>query len=260
MTGREGGGAAALGRLPWFMWSLGALFFCYGFFQRVAPSVMISDLMRDFGVTAGVLGNLSAFYFYAYAGMQLPVGVVVDNWGSRRVLAGGALICSIGTLLFATATTLGPAYLGRFLIGCGAGIALMATMKLAATWLPPGHFALMSGLTGMLGMVGAVGAQAPMAAMVAHFGWRDTLSATAAGGVAIAFVNTIIMASGAAFQPLVGWLLDVNWDGRMEAGARVYTEETFQVALLPLVASNVLGILMVFFVRETHGRNLHRDG
>lgn len=90
MTGREGErGAVAVGILPWFMWSLGALFFCYGFFQRVVPSVMISDLMRDFGVGAAILGNLSAFYFYAYAAMQLPVGVLVDNWGPRRTLAGG---------------------------------------------------------------------------------------------------------------------------------------------------------------------------
>ena len=66
------------------------------------------------------------------------------------------------------------------------------------------------------------------------------------------------MASGAAFQPLVGWLLDSGWDGRMEAGARAYATETFQIALLPLVASNVVGILMVFLVRETHCRNVHR--
>jgi hypothetical protein len=81
----------------------------------------------------------------------------------------------------------------------------------------------------------------------------------ASAGVAIAFVNTVIMASGAAFQPLIGWLLDLGWDGRMEAGARVYATETFQVALLPLVVSNVVGILMVFLVRETNCRNVHRD-
>ncbi len=122
MTGRGSkSGRAAGGPLPWLMWSLGALFFCYAFFQRVAPSVLVSDLMRDFGVGAAVLGNLSAFYFYAYAGMQLPLGVLVDNWGPRRILTGGALVCGLGTLMFATADTLGPAYLGRLLVGGGAG-------------------------------------------------------------------------------------------------------------------------------------------
>ena len=63
---------------PWLVWSLAALFYCYGFFQRVAPSVMLENLMIDFGVNAAVLGNLSAFYFYAYALLQLPIGVMVD--------------------------------------------------------------------------------------------------------------------------------------------------------------------------------------
>jgi sugar phosphate permease len=80
------------------MWSLAALFFSYAFFHRVVPSVMVSDLMRDFGVGAAVLGNLAAFYFYAYASLQLPVGVLVDSWGPRRVLTAGALVCGAGTL------------------------------------------------------------------------------------------------------------------------------------------------------------------
>ena len=75
MRGRDDSGrSAAVGLLPWFMWCLGALFFGYGFFQRVAPSIMVGDLMRDFAVGAAILGNLSACYYYAYAGMQRPVG------------------------------------------------------------------------------------------------------------------------------------------------------------------------------------------
>ncbi len=197
MTGRGSkSGRAAGGPLPWLMWSLGALFFCYAFFQRVAPSVLVSDLMRDFGVGAAVLGNLSAFYFYAYAGMQLPLGVLVDNWGPRRILTGGALICGLGTLMFATADTLGPAYLGRLLVGGGAGFAFVATMKLAGTWFPPRRFALMSGLAGMMGMAGAVAGQAPMAAVVAVFGWRDTLSASAVFGIALAVAIWLVVRDG----------------------------------------------------------------
>ena len=64
MRGRHNSGrSAAVGLLPWFMWSLGALFFGYGFFLRVAPSIMVSDLMRDFAVGAAILGNLSACYY-----------------------------------------------------------------------------------------------------------------------------------------------------------------------------------------------------
>ncbi len=65
----------------WLVWGLGALSFSYAFFQRVAPSVMVGELMRDFAVGAAVLGNLSAIYLYAYAGLQVPIGLLLDRWG-----------------------------------------------------------------------------------------------------------------------------------------------------------------------------------
>lgn len=175
--------------LPWLTWSLGALLFCYGFFQRVAPSVMIDPLMRDLAVGGAVLGNLSAFYFYAYAGLQIPVGLMVDRWGPRRLLTGGALLCGLGSLLFASAEGLPLAYVGRLLIGAGAGFGFVATLKLATSWFPPERFAQVSGLTLMLGMLGGVGGQAPLAALVEATGWRGTL--TWASGLAVLLAAAI---------------------------------------------------------------------
>ena len=72
--------------LPWVMWSLGALFYFYAFFQRTAPSVMVSEVMRDFQADATAVGNLAAFYFYAYMAVQVPtVGGAIDGRpGARR--------------------------------------------------------------------------------------------------------------------------------------------------------------------------------
>ena len=67
--------------------------------RRVAPSVMVEELMRDFAVGAGVLGNLSAAYFYGYAGMQIPVGVLLDRFGPRRLIAISTLLCADGCVL-----------------------------------------------------------------------------------------------------------------------------------------------------------------
>ncbi len=172
--------------LPWIFWSLGASFYCYGFFHRVAPSVMVDRLMADFSVSAAVLGNLSAFYFYAYAGLQLPVGMLTDKFGARRILAIAALLCGVGSFFFATAETIELAYLGRFLIGAGAGFSWVGTLKVIAEWFPPRRFAMVSGMTLMLGMGGAVGGQAPLAKLVDAFGWRETLSAAAVFGLVLA--------------------------------------------------------------------------
>lgn len=176
-------------RRGWLIWGLGASFFCFGFFQRVAPSVMVADLMRDFAVGAAALGNLSAFYFYAYAGLQIPVGVMADRWGPRRLLISSAALCGAGSALFGVADGLWMASIGRLLIGAGAGFAFVCTLKLAAAWFPTHRFALLSGLTIMLGMIGGIGGQAPLAALVGAVGWRATQ--LGAAGVALLLMAAI---------------------------------------------------------------------
>jgi len=172
--------------LPWLIWAPGALFFAYGFFHRTSTSVMVSDIMRDLGVSGAVLGNLSAFYFYAYACLQIPVGVAVDRFGPRRVMTAAAGLCAAGTLLFGLAPSIEAAYAGRLLIGAGAGFALIGTFKLATEWFPPERFALITGLTATIGTLGAVGGQAPLSYAVANFGWRASMIAAAVAGGLIA--------------------------------------------------------------------------
>lgn len=161
--------------VPWLMWGFGALFYCYGFFQRVAPSVMVEELMRDFAVGAAITGTLSSLYFYTYAGLQIPVGLVLDRFGPRRVLAAAAVVSCLGSAGFAFADSLVLAYLGRALIGVGAAVTWVAALTLAGNWFSPKRFAFVSGMTMALGMAGAVGGQAPLSAAVAAVGWRGTM-------------------------------------------------------------------------------------
>lgn len=175
--------------LPWIIWGVGALFFSYGFFHRVTASAMFNDIMRDFGVTGAVLGNLSAFYFYAYASLQVPVGVAVDRFGPRRVMTAAAILCATGSLVFGLAPNITIAYAGRLLIGAGAGFALIGTFKLATIWFPPERFALITGLTATIGTLGAAGGQAPLSLAVSAFGWRETMvTAAIAGGLIAALI------------------------------------------------------------------------
>lgn len=178
MTGADAKAAAML--LPWLMWGLGALFYCYGFFQRVAPSVMVEELMRDFAVGAAITGTLSSLYFYTYAGLQIPIGLMLDKYGPRLMLTIAGLLGAAGAFAFSASETLMPAYLGRALIGIGAAVSWVGTLKLASSWFPPNRFALLTGLTMALGMAGAVGGQVPLAAAVATFGWRGTMAGAAA--------------------------------------------------------------------------------
>ncbi len=158
-----------------FIWMLGTLFYCYQFFLKVSPSVMVPELMRTFQVDALTLGRISAFYFYAYAGMQIPVGLLLDRFGARRLLFVSSLLCTLGCLCFAKALTIPLAELGRLIIGMGAAFALISTLKLMSNWLPAKRIAFFSGLTLAAGMLGAILGETILSTLVDNLGWRSSL-------------------------------------------------------------------------------------
>jgi len=187
------GPIAAQHRRPGFTayagWFLAAAFFFYAWILRVSPSVMVEQLMRDFAVSGAVLGNLSAFYFYAYAGLQMPVGLALDRWGPRRVLSIAVLGAGAGCLIFAAAPSVEVAYLGRTLIGAGAAFGLVGSMVLAGAWFPPRRFALLSGSAMALGLTGGIVGQGPMAVLVEGAGWRASIAYLGIGALVLAVLT-----------------------------------------------------------------------
>lgn len=162
-----------------FVWSFGACLYLLGFFHRVAPAVITGELMKDFQLSAAALGNLSAFYFYSYVAMQIPTGVLADTLGPRRLLTFGALVATLGAVLFAMAPDILWAMAGRLLIGGSVAVAFVCLLKLAASWFPPNRFAMVSGLALFCGIVGAVCAGTPLRLLVDQFGWRHVTLLTA---------------------------------------------------------------------------------
>ena len=160
---------------PWLIWGLAASAFFIEYFARVAPGVMIDSLMRDFKVQALALGSLSAFFYYTYVGMQIPVGILVDRFSLRWLLTSMIFICGLGCLIFASTTHLGVAALARLMMGFGAAFAFVSALKVASVWFPAQQFGLLAGLTQAIGMLGAAVGQMPMAYLVVHLGWRETL-------------------------------------------------------------------------------------
>lgn len=161
------------------VWSCGACFYLLGFFHRVAPAVITGDLMQEFQISAAALGNLSAFYFYSYVAMQIPTGILADSWGPRRLLTCGALLATLGTVMFGAAPTLWWAMAGRLLIGASVAVAFVCLLKLAASWFMPNRFAMLSGLALFFGIVGAICAGTPLRILVDLFGWRQVTLLTA---------------------------------------------------------------------------------
>lgn len=208
---KSSGGDRLAQRLALCGWATGAFFFFYAWILRVAPSVMIDELMRDFAVGAGAVGSLSAFYFYGYAGMQIPVGLLIDRFGPRRLMTVAGVGCAAGCVLFALTPALWGLSLGRFLIGATAAFSLVGAMAVAGQWFPPTRFALLSGLAMMLGMAGGVFGQAPLRLLVERLDWRQASLTLAIGGVllaaaAFATVRDRLRGSGSLFHVLAGTL------------------------------------------------------
>ncbi len=162
---------------------LGTLFFGYAFVQRVSPSVMTNELMRDFAVGGAALGSLSAFYFYAYASIQLPVGMLTDHFGPRKLMSFAAGLCAFASLGFGLSDSVLTASIGRALIGGTVAFAFVGTLAIAGYWFKPAQYAMLAGLLQTVGMSGAIFGQAPLRQVVESIGWRGTMNAL--GAIAI---------------------------------------------------------------------------
>ncbi len=153
--------------------------FVLSFFHRTAPAAIAGELTRAFSISSTVLGTLAATYFYVYTVLQIPVGVLADTLGPRRILATGSAIAAAGSLLFALAPVWEIAAVGRTLVGIGVSVAFIAVLKLSAVWFPPGKFATLAGVTMFAGNLGAVIAGAPLAWVVTQTSWRTVFVALA---------------------------------------------------------------------------------
>jgi MFS family permease len=139
---------------------------------RVSITVIVEDLMKEFSASATSLGILSSFYFYPYALMQIPAGLLIDKLGSRKTLTIFCLVSSIGTLIFSISTSLFYATFIRLIIGLGVSVAFLGTAKLIASWFNARSFASLIGILVAMGNVGALLASASLALMVISQGWR----------------------------------------------------------------------------------------
>lgn len=181
---------------PWIIWFPAALFYCYQFILRVSPSVMTFDLMRDFGLTAGGVGALAAFYYYGYCIMQIPIGILMDYFGPRKLLTCAVLLCSISTSIFANTTDLYFAQFGRFLMGVGSSCAFLGCMKLGTVWFDAKKLPMLTGITMIFGVLGANFGGMPLCLLSNFYDWRISLLIVSGFGILIAIGIWVIDPEG----------------------------------------------------------------
>ncbi|MCE5180528.1 MAG: MFS transporter [Betaproteobacteria bacterium] len=180
-------------RLRWATFTLVALAYILSFFHRFAPAAIAADLQLAFQASGAELGALAATYFYIYAVMQIPTGVLVDTLGPRRILAIGGLVAGAGSILFGLADSLVLAAVGRLLVGLGVSVTFISLLKLNAVWFHERHFGTLTGLSILLGNIGALLAAAPLAWALAFVSWRTVFVLVGVLSLLVAVLGWVVV-------------------------------------------------------------------
>jgi MFS family permease len=168
--------------VPWIMWLQAVFFYFYQFIIRVATGNIREPLTLEFNLTASQYGMFSAYWLISYALLQIPAGIVLDKWGTRKIFSISAFICGIGTFIMASTESFNWLCLGRLLIGAGSASAFIGTFKVSSEWFSPKMTPILVGVISGVGVLGASLAGAPLVLLQSSIGWRTIfyiLSSTA---------------------------------------------------------------------------------
>jgi len=210
-----------------FLWIgviLAAVMFAMSQFYRSSVAVISPDLMQEMGLNALDLSRISAAFFYAFALMQIPVGIFLDTVGPKTAMVGLTLVSVAGAVIFALGTS--PAWLtfGRVLLGIGMACNFMGSLKLLTLWFEPRQFATLSALVVSLGTLGNIAAATPLVLLVGWVGWRHSFLIIAGFTLVLALVFLAVVreragGTGAAAsgeetdaRPRVSQTLAQAWD------------------------------------------------
>jgi sugar phosphate permease len=170
----------------WAIFAVLAAAYFLVYFHRLSLSVVADALVAEFATSAGVIGLLGSVYFYCYAVMQLPAGLMADSIGPRKTVAFFLLIAAFGSMLFGFSPNIETAFIGRGMVGFGVAMVFIPTMKILSQWFRPREFAFMAGILNAVGGVGVMGATWLLAVMTTSLGWR--ISFEIIGGVTLMVV------------------------------------------------------------------------
>jgi len=208
-----------------------ALGYFLSYLFRAVNAVVAPDLVQEVGLSASELGLLTAAYLLAFAAMQLPIGILLDRFGPRRVQAGLLLSAAAGALLFALAASVALLTIARAMIGIGVAGSLMSGFKAVVLWVPKPRQALANSWVMSVGAIGLLVSTAPTEWAVQLIGWRGVFAALAAITALVAALIYFVVTerrdapSGATLGAQVKSL------------ATIYSDRAF-LALAPLLAAS----------------------
>lgn len=185
-----------------FIWLLAAIFFLYEFFLRTFVGTVAHQIIPDLHLSLEKFSLLGTAYFVAYGFMQIPVGILCDKFGAKKMMIFATFICAFATFLFAHAVSFAAAFLSRFFMGFGSSFAFVCLLVITLNWFPRKYFGFFAGASQFVGTMGPLLAAGPlMSAMLAlHESWRSALAQTASFGIVLAILILLFVKNKPARQ------------------------------------------------------------
>lgn len=180
-------------RRGWAVWGVALSVYVLAVFHRTSLAVAGIAATDRFDISASQLGSFAMLQLVVYAGMQVPVGLLVDRFGSRSVLGTGLVTMSLAQAGFALATTYPEALVARLFVGMGDAMTFICVLRLVSSWFSLRHIPLVTQLTGSTGQIGAIVAAVPMTWALDHLGWTKAyLVAAAIGSVLLVALLLVV--------------------------------------------------------------------
>ncbi|WP_231123199.1 MFS transporter [Nocardioides sambongensis] len=176
-------------RRAWLVWGIALAIYVLAVFHRTSLAVAGLEATERFGLTASQLSSFTMLQLLVYAGMQIPVGLLVDRFGARSVLTVGVTVVSLAQAWFALASSYPEALTARLFVGMGDAMTFICVLRLVSSWFAPRRIPLVVQLTGSTGQIGAIAAAVPMTWALRELGWSGAyLVAAAIGPVLLALL------------------------------------------------------------------------
>lgn len=203
--------------IAWTVWVIASVFYAYQYILRVMPNIMLDDIMQQFHISAATFGQFSGVYYIGYSLMHLPIGIMLDRYGPRKVMSGCILLTVLGLLPLIFADHWMYPIAGRVLIGMGSSAAILGVFKIIRMTFSEVRFPRMLSFSVTIGLIGAIYGGGPVSYMREVFGYQTVIHFFIAGGIALALATYWIVPEMQSAQqtPMLADIKEVLSNGRV---------------------------------------------
>ncbi len=222
-----------------FVYLVALTFLLFEMAIQVTPSLLTDTLMKELEVGAGAIGLISAFYFYSYMLMQVPVGLLFDRYNAQIILPISIFLCSLGVYIFGTSANIALIGLARFIMGAGSAFAFVGVLVVVKRWFHPRQFAFFAGIAQLAAAFGALSGVLFLSKVLDSMNWHKMMHLISI----IGFVLTIISALIVRDNPDSNRHIPLLHDIRQELKVVLKSAQTWFLALFGFCSWAPVGVL-----------------